>query len=192
MRRGFACVLLGASLLLGCGRKANCASAAAPYLDEFGTLKLHTQDLLELRADVERRRALLKALEGDEGSLAPNLKPQLERMREEGVTITAKEVAEGEASFWRLLDFTFSRNESILQGEVVFLERDESTTVFRYPRKREIPAGLRWHGLRQNRTFCALADCLVDTGAEPCVLVQLRPRDYPGSAGITVGFKREQ
>lgn len=191
MRRGFACLLLGASFLVGCGGRAECANAAAPHLEEFGKLKLRALKLLEFRADVERRRALVKALNGDEESLPPNLKPRLERMREEGVTITAKEVAQGEASFWRMLDFTFSANENILQGEVVFIEQDESTTVFRYPRKRETPAGLRWHGLRQNRTFCAVADCLVETGAEPCVLVQLRPRDYSGSGGITVGFKRE-
>ena len=197
MRRALVCVLLGASVLLGaaallgCSERSNCSSAAAPYLDHFGKLKLRALSLLELRTDVERRRLLAKALEGDEESLPPNLKPIFERMREEHVTITAKEVAEGEASFWRLLDFMFSESEDVLQGEIVFIERDESTTVFRYPRKRDVPAGLRWHGLRQHRTFCAIADCLVDAGTEPCVLVQLRPRDYPESAGLTVGFKRE-
>ncbi len=135
---------------------------------------------------------LARALEGDEESLPPNLKAVFERMREEHITLTAKEVEVGEASFWRMLEVAFSENESILQGEIVFIERDESTTVFRYPRKREVPAGLRWRGLRQPRTFCALADCLVDDGSEPCVLVQLRPRDHAGSAGLTVGFKREQ
>ena len=192
MRRGLACVLLGASLLAGCSGKSNCANAAAPYLDDFGKLKLRALSLLELRTDVERRRLLARALEGDEESLPPNLKAVFERMREEHITLTAKEVEEGEASFWRMLEVAFSDNESILQGEIVFIERDESTTVFRYPRKREVPAGLRWRGLRQPRTFCALADCLVDDGSEPCVLVQLRPRDHAGSAGLTVGFKREQ
>ena len=191
MRRGLACVLLGAWLLAGCSEKSNCANAAAPHLEEFNKLKLRALSLLELRTDVERRRLLAGALEGDEESLPPNLKPLLERMRKEGVTITRREVADGEASFWKMLDFTFSENEKILQGQVIFIERDETTTVFRYPRKREVPAGLRWHGLRQPRTFCAVADCVVDAGTEPCVLVQLRPRDYPGSAGVTVAFKRE-
>ena len=190
MRRGLACVLLGASLIGGCSGKSSCTSAATPYLDEFEELRRRALSLLELRTGVERRRLLLRALEGDEESLPPNLKPVFERMRQERVTLTVKEVAEGEASFWRMLDFAFSESENVLQGEIVFIEKDESTTVFRYPRKREVPAGLRWHGLRQHRTFCAVADCLVDDGIEPCVLIQLRPRDYPGSAGLTVGFKR--
>ncbi len=190
MRRGLACILLGASLLGGCSEKSSCRNAAAPHLDEFDELRHRALNLLEFRTDIERRRLLVRALEGDEESLPPNLKPVFERMRQERVTLTAKEVAEGEASFWRMLELMFSENENILQGEIVFIERDESTTVFRYPPKREVPAGRRWHGLRQHRTFCAIADCLVDAGTEPCVLVQLRPRDYSGSAGLTVGFKR--
>ncbi|MDH3200738.1 MAG: hypothetical protein OEM15_07585 [Myxococcales bacterium] len=190
MRRGLACVLLGASLLGGCSGKSSCHSAAAPHIDEFDELRHRALNLLEFRAVVERRRLLLRAQEGDEESLPPNLKPVFKRMRQERITLTAKEVAEGEASFWRMLELMFSENENILQGEIVFIEKDESTTVFRHPPKREVPAGLRWHGLRQHRTYCAVADCLVDDGIEPCVLVQLRPRDYSGSAGLTVGFKR--
>ncbi len=191
MRRGLVCVLLGASLLGGCRGKSNCTRAAAPYLDQFAELRQRAQKLIELRTDVERRRLLSRALGGDEESLPPNLRPTFERMRQEGVTLTAKEVEEGEAAFWRMLDLAFTESKDILQGEIVFIEKDESTTVFRYPRKREVPAGLRWQGLRQHRTFCAVADCLVDDGTEPCVLVQLRPRGYPGSAGLTVGFKRD-
>ncbi|MCZ6805753.1 MAG: hypothetical protein O7F08_02270, partial [Deltaproteobacteria bacterium] len=87
MRRALVCVLLGASVLLGaaallgCSERSNCSSAAAPYLDHFGKLKLRALSLLELRTDVKRRRLLAKALEGDEESLPPNLKPIFERMR---------------------------------------------------------------------------------------------------------------
>ncbi len=192
MRRGLVCVFLGASLLGGCSGKSSCQSAVAPYLEDFDELRHRALKLLELRTDVERRRLLLRALDGDEEALPPNLKPVFERMRQERVTLTAKEVAEGEASFWRMLDLMFSENDSVLQGEIVFIEKDESITVFRYPRQREVPAGLRWHGLRQHRTFCAVADCLVEDGTEPCLLVQLRPRDHSGSAGLTVGFKRDR
>lgn len=197
MRGSIASVVLGASLvvlsLLGsaCSRKSNCVSAVDPYLEEFDELRQRALNLLELRTEVERRRLLARALEGDEESLPPNLRPRFERMRQEGVSIDAKEITRGEASFWRMLDLAFSEGENVLQGEIVFIEKDESRTVFRYPRKREIPAGLRWRGLRQPRTFCAMADCLVDGGTEPCLVVQVRPRDYSGSGGLTVAFRRE-
>ena len=60
----------------------------------------------------------------------------------------------------------------------------------RYPRERELPVGLKWYGLRQQRTFAGVANCVTDEGSEPCVLVQLRPRDYAGSAGLTVAYRR--
>ena len=163
-----------------------------PYLERFRELKLRTQKLLELRTDLERRRMLAKAMAGDEDSLPNNLRPVFQSMKQQNVEISDQELAEREASFWRLLDLMFSENEDILQGEVVFIETDESTTAFRYPREREVPAGLTWHGLRSQRTFCAQADCLVDVGTERCLLIQIRPRDYPGSAGLTVGFKQER
>ncbi len=181
---------LGAMLLIGCRADSNCAGAAEPYLDQFGEFKLRALDLLELRTDIERRRKLAKALAGDEESLPASLKPTLERMREQNVTFTDAELAEGEATFWQMLDLAFSKTEDLLQAEISFIESDESTTVFRYPRGREVPAGARWKGLRQQRTFCAFADCLVEDGSEPCLLVQFRSRSYPGSAGLTVGFRR--
>jgi len=161
-----------------------------PHMERFRELKLRTSDLLELRAKVERKRLLARALSEGEESLPPNLRPVFESMQQQNVTITEQEVAEDESSFWRLLEVLFSDDPNVLQGEIVFIERDESVTAFRHPRDREVPAGLRWHGLRQQRTFCALGDCLVEQGSEPCVLVQLRPREYAGSAGLTVGFKR--
>jgi len=129
-------------------------------------------------------------MKGDGQSLPENLKPVLRRMRAQGVEVTDKEVEHGDALFWRMLDFAFSQNPDVLQAEIVFLEKDGSISSFRHPRDRELPAGVRWYGLRQPRTFTGLASCMTDDGSEPCVLLQLRPKDYAGSAGLTVAYRR--
>jgi hypothetical protein len=193
MRRGFGWLPLGVALsgfLLGCTGRAEAVRAAQPYIENFGELRSRALSLLELRADVERRRLLAKALAGDEGSLPENLKPMLERMRAEGAEVTAQQLQHGETLFWRMLDYTFSENPNVLQAEILYLEKDGSVDSLRHPREREIPVGLKWHGLREHRTFAALTNCVTEFGSEPCVLLQLRPRDYPGSAGLTVAYRR--
>ena len=190
MRRGFGWVLLSAWLLAGCTGRAEAVRAAQPYIEDFGDLRLRALSLLELRSDVERQRLLMKAINGDEEELPDNLKPLLERMRAEGAQVDDKQIAHGEALFWRMLDYTFSENPNVLQAEIVFLEKGGSTSAFRHPREREVPAGVQWYGLRQQRTFAGLTKCMTDEGSEPCVLLQLRPRDYSGSAGLTVAYRR--
>lgn len=192
MRMGLGIALLGASVLLGCSARSSCTSAAEPYMERFQTFKHRTAKLLELRRENQHRKLLAKALAaGDDSSLPDGLKPLFRNLQTENATVTEAEIKHAEGSFWSLFDLMFRQDPDVLQGEVVLLGRDDSVSAFRYPREREVPAGLRWHGLRQSRTFCALGSCLVETGAEPCVLIQLRPRDYGGSAGLTVGFKRE-
>ena len=176
--------------LVSCTGKAEAIRAAQPYVERFDELRTRALSLLELRADIERKRLLAHAIDGGEEALPENLRPVFERMRAEGTTITEEQLRQGEALFWRMLDFSFSNDPNILQGEIVFLEKDGSTSTFRHPRDRELPAGVRWYGLRQHRTFTGLASCFTEQGAEPCVLLQLRPRDYPGSAGLTVAFRR--
>ena len=187
---GLCAQVLALVALAGCTAKAEAVRAAQPYIESFGELRLRASSLLELRADVRRQRLLVAAMNGDEESLPPNLKPLLERMRADRVEVTDELLEHGEAVFWRMLDYAFSENPNVLQGEIVFLEKDGSTSIMRYPRERELPVGLRWYGLRQQRTFTGLANCVTDDGSEPCVLVQLRPRDYPGSAGLTVAYRR--
>jgi hypothetical protein len=193
MRRGFGWILLSAWLLIllaGCTGRAEAVRAAQPYIEDFGELRLRALSLLELRSDVQRQRLLAKAMKGDEESLPDNLKPLLARMRAERVVVTDKQLEHGEALFWRMLDYGFSENPNVLQAEIVFLEKDGSTSTFRHPRERELPVGLKWYGLRQHRTFTGLTQCVTDEGSEPCVLLQLRPRDYSGSAGLTVAYRR--
>ena len=190
MRSRCAWVLVSAWLLASCTGRAETVRAAQPYIESFGELRLRALSLLELRSDIAQRRLLAKALAGDEDALPNNLKPLFERMRAEGAQVTDKQLEYGDALFWRMLDFAFSENPNVFQAEIVFLEEDGSTSAFRHPRQREIPAGVKWHGLRQHRTFAALTDCVTDAGSEPCVLLQLRPREYPGSAGLTVAYRR--
>ena len=181
---------MGACLIAGCTAKGEAVRAAQPHIDTFDELRVRALDLLELRADVERKKLLFKAAQGDEESLPENLQPVFEQMRAERVELTEAQLEQGEAIFWRMLDRAFSESPDVLQGEIVFLEKDGSVSSFRYPRERELPAGVRWFGLRQQRTFAGLASCVTDGGSEPCVLVQLRPRDYSGSAGLTVAFRQ--
>ncbi|MEM8607720.1 MAG: hypothetical protein AAGF92_11470 [Myxococcota bacterium] len=189
-------LLLGIALccsfgLGGCSQRSECTSAAEPYLDRFETTKRRTDRILDLRRANEQRRLLVAAFEsGDDTALPQGLKAIYRGMKRDGAEVDASDVEEGEATFWRFFDMMFDQDPDVLQGEVVLIQRDDSVSAFRYPREREVPAGLRWHGLRQSRTFCAVADCLVETGVEPCVLIQLRPRDYGGSAGLTVGYRR--
>lgn len=190
MRRRFGWVLLGAWLLASCTPKAEAIRAAQPYVEDFGELRLRALSLLELRSDVERQRLLARAMNGDEASLPDNLKPLLEQMRSERAEITDQRLQQGEALFWRMLDHTFSSNPNVLQAEIALLEKDGTVSTFRHPREGELPAGLSWYGLRQHRTFAALGTCVSDEGSEPCVLLQLRPRDYAGSAGLTVAYRR--
>ncbi len=193
MRVRGAGMLVAALLLLGlagCTGRAEAVRAAQPYLESFGEMRKRALELLELRYDVQQKRELAAAMGGDEESLPPNLRPLLERMREQGVRITEKQVDEGEATFWRLLDFAFAENPNVLQGEIVFIKSDDTIARFRHPRERELPAGVRWYGLREQRTFAGLASCETDEGSEDCVLLQLRPREYSGSAGLTVAYRR--
>jgi len=196
MRRGFGWVLVSACLLVfplllgGCTGKAEAVRAAQPYIENFGDLRLRALSLLELRADVQRRRLLAAAMKGDEESLPDNLRPVLERMRAARDEVTDEQLEHGETLFWRMLDYTFSENPNVLQAEIVFLEKDGSVSAMRHPRERELPVGLKWYGLRQQRTFAGLTNCVTDGGSEPCVLLQLRPRDYSGSAGLTVAYRR--
>jgi len=194
MRRRFRGVLLCAwllALLASCTGKAEAVQAAQPYIDDFGHLRLRALRLLELRSDTERQRVLGEAMKnGDEESLPPNLKPLIVRMRAERVEITDEQIEDGEALFWQMLGYAFSENPNVLQGEIVFVEEDGSVSSFRHPREREVPAGVKWYGLRQQRTFTGLTTCVTDSGSEPCVLLQLRSRDYAGSAGLTVAYRR--
>jgi len=193
MRPGFGWVLLSAWLLVllaGCTGRAEAVRAAQPYVEDFSDLRLRALSLLELRSDVQRKRLLAKAMKGDEESLPDNLKPLLQQMRSEGAEVTDKQLEHGEALFWRMLGYTFSENPNVLQAEIVFLEKDGSASAMRYPRELELPVGVKWYGLRQPRTFAGLTRCVTDDGSEPCVLLQLRPRDYSGSAGLTVAYRR--
>lgn len=193
MRRGFGWLLVSAWMLIlpaSCTGKAEAVRAAQPYVEDFGNLRLRALSLLELRSDVQRQRLLADAMNGGAESLPENLKPLLERMRAEHVEVTDQQLEHAEALFWRMLDYAFSENPNVLQAEIVYLEKDGSTSAFRHPREREVPAGVKWYGLRQQRTFTGLSDCLTDEGSEPCVLLQLRPRQYSGSAGLTVAYRR--
>ena len=133
-------VLLGALLLASCTGKAAAVRAAQPYLESFGELRSRALNLLELRSDVERKRLLVEAMNGDEDSLPENLKPVFEQMRAERVELTEAQLDQAEGAFWRMLDFTFSQNPNVLQAELVFLEKDGSVTKFRHPRESELPA----------------------------------------------------
>ena len=196
MRRGIgwvlACVcLLGLTALLGaCTGRAEAVRAAQPYIESFATFRSRTLKLLEMRRDVQRKRLLLAAMNGDEESLPGKLKPYLERLRSSGSVITEEELEHGEAVFLRMMGFTFSQNPNVLEAEILFIEDDGSASSLRHPPESELPVGVKWHGLRQNRTFVGLSNCPTEDGSEPCVIIQLRPREYPGNAGLTVAYRR--
>lgn len=189
MRRGLGWLFLSVCLA-GCTGKAEAIRAAQPHIESFDELRLRALSLLELRADIERKRLLAQAADGGEEALPQNLRPLFESMRAQGTKITDEQLDHGDALFWRMLDYSFSEDPNVLQAEIVMIEKDNSVAVFRHPRDRELPAGVRWYGLRQHRTYTGLANCFTDEGSQPCVLIQLRPRDYPGSAGLTVAFRR--
>jgi hypothetical protein len=174
----------------GCTGRAEAIRAAQPYVENFGELRSRALKLLELRTDVARKRLLVGAVNGDEESLPGHMKPMLERFRASGTVISEEHLEEGEAMFWRMFDFAFSQDPNVFQAELLFIERDGSVSSLRYPRERNIPVGVDWHGLRQNRTFAGLTSCMTDDGSEPCVMLQIRPRDHPGSAGLTVAYRR--
>lgn len=183
-------LIIGALLLGGCTGESEAIRAAQPHIETFTELRLRALSLLEMRADIERKKLLARAAVEGEESLPENLKPVYEQMQDDRVEITGEQLERGEALFWQMLDGAFSEEAEVLQAEIVFLEKDGSVSRFRHPRERELPAGVRWFGLRQHRTYAGLANCLTDEGSEPCVLLQLRPRDYSGSAGLTVAFRR--
>ena len=182
--------LLGAFLLAGCTEKAESVRAAQPHLEHFGQLRMRALDLLELRADIEQKKLLHAATHGEPDVLPENLEPVLRQMQAQNVEITESELEAAEALFWRKLDQGFSDDPEIMQAEIVLLDQDGAILRFPTPRDREVPAGVKWYGLRAQRTFSGLANCVTDDGSEPCVLVQRRPRDYAGSAGLTVAFRR--
>ena len=196
MRPRFGCVLVSAWLLLlqailgGCTGRAEAVRAAQPYVEHFGELRSRALKLLELRTDVARKRLLVSAVNGDEGALPESMKPLLERLRTSGTVISEEQLDHGEEMFWRMFDLAFSQNPNVLQAEILFIERDGSVSSLRYPRERDVPVGVNWHGLRQHRTFAGLTNCRTDEGSEPCVMLQLRPRGHPGSAGLTVAYRR--
>lgn len=183
-------LLLSVLVLASCTGKREAVRAAEPYVEEFGRMRIRALELLELRADVERKKILLEASRGDPESAPENLQPLLERMQEENVELTAEQLEKGEALFWRKLDRTFAEHPEVLQAEIVFLEKDGTVSRFRSPREGDVPAGIKWFGLRQQRTFAGLGRCVTEDGSEPCLLIQLRPREYPGSAGLTVAFRQ--
>ena len=189
MRSPAAWLLLSACILASCTSKGEVVRAAQPHMEAFGELRMRALDLLELRAGVERNKVLYEAIQGEEPA-PDNLEPLLEQMDAENVQITQEQLDREEASFWRLLDRAFQDSPDVLQGEIVLVEKDGAISRFRHPREREVPAGVKWYGLRQQRTFAGLASCVTEGGSEPCLLIQLRPRDYSGSAGLTVGFRR--
>ena len=183
-------LLLALGLLTSCTQRAEAVRAARPHLEAFAELRERALRLLELRSDIERKKLLFEAANGGEDALPDNLKPVLEQMRAQNVELSEAQLEEGEALFSRMLDTAFADQPDVLQAEIAFLERDGSVSTFRYPRAGELPAGVRWFGLREQRTFSAVADCFSDDGSTPCVLLQRRPRDYAGSAGLTVAFRR--
>jgi len=183
-------LLLCAFSLGSCTERAEAVRAAEPHVETFARLRARALDLLELRADVERKKLLYAAMHDEDATIPENLEPLVRQMESQNAEITEEELERGEALFWSMLDRAFSEDPDVMQGEIVFLEKDGTISAFRHPRDREVPAGVKWYGLRQQRTFAGLASCVTDDGSAPCVLVQLRPRDYSGSAGLTVAFRR--
>lgn len=196
MRRGFGWVLVSAWMLLlhpvlgGCTGRAEAVRAAQPHLENFADLRSRTVKLLELRIDIAHRRLLRAAMNGDEESLPDELKPLLERLRASRTEISEQELERGEEIFWRMFDFTFSQDRNVLQAEILFVEKDRSVSLLRHPRESALPAGVKWHGLRQNRTFVGLSNCVTADGSEPCVILKLESLEHPGSAGLTVAYRR--
>ncbi len=177
-------------LLAACTDKSEVVRAAEPHLTSFSELRLRALQLLELRSDIERKKLLVDALENPDEPVPENLEPLLRQMKAQRIELTKEDVEEREASFWRALDAAFLDDPHVIQGEISFIESDGSVSRFRHPRDSELPAGVRWFGLRQQRTFAGLANCVAEAGSEPCVLIQLRSREYAGSAGLAVAFRR--
>ena len=179
-----------ACLFTACTDKAEAVRAAEPHLASFSELRLRALELLELRSDIERKKLLVAALENPDEPVPENLEPVFRQMKAQRIELTADDVEKREVAFWRALDAAFLDDPSVIQGEISFIEGDGSVSRFRHPRDSELPAGVRWFGLRQQRTFAGLANCVTEAGSEPCVLIELRSREHVGSAGLAVAFRR--
>jgi len=190
MRRLAVGLLCCVAVTLGCTGKREAVRAAQPHLESFSKLRLRALELLELRSDIERKKLLLQAVEHPDEPLPENLQPVFEQMQDQHIELEAADIERGEQLFSTMLRTAFADDPEILQGEIVLLEDNGEVSRFSHPSDSKVPAGVDWHGLRQQRTFAGLARCVTEGGSEPCVVIQLRPRDYPGSAGLTVAFRR--
>lgn len=138
---------------------------------------------------LQQQQTLFEAFESH-GPAPAGLEAELKELQEGRISLRQTNIDRAQEEFRRRFEEIFATSKGVLQAQLVFFHERRSSTYL-YPEDTPFPVAGRWHGLRQPRTFCALADCNMDGQSAPCVVLQLRPYEHPGSAGLTVAFARE-
>ena len=182
----WAVLVLG--IVSGCTGNSEPVREAQARMQTFNQLRAETRRLFETRAQVELKRQLFNVRNQDDDALPPALRQARSLMRAKGVELNAEDIERDEAALRQRIDEVFGAHEGVLLGEIVIIDPDQTVTL-QYPQNVSPPVVAKWAGLREQRMFCAIAECRAGDARQPCVVIQLRPRGYPGSAGLTVGFR---
>ena len=158
-------------------------------METFGRLRGETRRLIQARAQTAFKRDVLNARNRDESTLSPRLREALERLRATGAELEAEDIDREDAALRDRVDRVFKAYGDVLVTEILIVE-PERTVTLQYPENTPLPIVTKWVGLREHRLYCGLANCTVGETSQPCALIQLRPREHAGSAGLTVGFRR--
>ena len=117
------------------------------------------------------------------------MREALRRLEATGAELTAEDIEREEAALADRVERVFKEIADVLVAEILIVE-PERTVTLQYPENTPLPIVTKWVGLREHRLYCGQADCAVGQASQPCTLIQLRPREHAGSAGLTVGFRR--
>jgi hypothetical protein len=189
MSRWGGCAVLGLWLAMGCSLGGEAVRAAEPHLEEFSALRVRALPLAQMRRELQQQQSLFEAFESH-GPAPAGLEAELRELEEGRISLSQANIDRAQEEFKQRFEAIFAASAEVLHAQLVFIDEGESSTYL-YPEHVPSPVTGRWHGLRQQRTFCALADCNVDGQSVPCVVLQLRPYPHPGSAGLTVAFARD-
>lgn len=180
---------LGLVPLGGCSVGSESVRAAEPHVEEFYALRVRAMPLAQMRRDLQKQQSLFEAFE-NRGPAPAGLEADLRELEEGRVSLSQESLDRAEQELQQRFEAIFSSSADVLQAQLLFIDEDASSTYL-YPQDAPFPVTRRWHGLRQQRTFSALAECSVDGRIVPCVVLQLRPRPHPGNVGLTVAFAME-
>ena len=181
--------VLGLCVVWSCSGESETVRECQTQMKVFDRLRGETRRLIQARAQTVFKREVLNARGRDESTLSPRIREALETLRARGAELKAEDVDREEAALGDRVDRVFKAEGDVLVAEILIVE-PERTVTLQYPENTPLPVVMKWAGLREHRLYCGLADCQVGQASQPCALIQLRPREHAGSAGLTVGFRR--